>query len=1060
MSVVEKNVPPGFSPTAMNQPPHIPILSAPYQGPPPTITGTNSAKSPGSLTRLWLGNLHQTITNVDLRESFSTFGTIVDSGIRKNTAGYSIGSGWVEYEDPASAANAIEKLNGLVIRNLPMIVCASSEQATNHKPPASSNPPGAFRSVFVKNYPINWQESHIFDLIHRFGMIPLGTYDVTMPRRIDNVAKGHAFVNFDDYASARTAVQNLNGRKIEGQTLYVSRCLSKDELAVSGERQGISKNFRFPATNLYVRNFPLSWGETELAAPFHHFGQVTGVKVMVNPGGQSKGFGFVSLATAEIAEMAVSHLHMRFVCPDGKRLYVRLHEKKENRMKRLGEEFRKRNKGGTGSFNRGSRRSSATPTSQTQAPPNYQPPTNVQSLSTIPYYGSGGANRADRRDDGIIQPQIPPQAQPQLINPVIQQSAIQPPPMTQQTSTPTIPTPMHQLPPDMAHQIPGLVSHPPNVEHHQLGIPSNTYVGQQQLSSQMPMMQIHPQARVQAENQVYQTQPAQLPPRGVQIPIDISLPHLPAVPGGARSVQTQPKANPKLSYPQHGLPTQPMQNTIQAKKRLLPPPSKNVPPSNITIDGGAPNRPIEMIQAQPLVPVQAHSTCNQIEELEEELPSLEGAIPNLDRLKTGDILVGEVLYSLVNVGSFLHVGFKFEGILHLQEMPQSLRKNLKKGRRLWVMVKLIEMEKKCLHLTAYLPGCKVSGKVAKIAKTISATSEEIPFGVFVDIGWVSAVLLHKNHMENSSSAWQLNQILEKIWVLKNLDANVPQTPRTTSQSQGTKSQRRINLIEYAPLRWSRFDVDKWLECFVNPECPFEVNWMKKITQKSVGLVGSVVFGPSGWAALKNKLPRERNAKNLNGTPRDLLNRIRNGLLAVRTFDKVVIKDPPTRRNVSRVRRSIPPKTIQAPTGLKPTKPPWRARQEQPPPAVPRTGNRSNRKGKPTASGRARTPLPVRQSIPQQRLPSKTMPRELPSTCLRLDNWPGGAAELKQFLTEKTGRPLLSVQAWPSKELMKSWFCVFKTKVDAALAMKIVHGFQLSTGSSIKLVPLKPKKPQN
>jgi hypothetical protein len=739
-------------------------------------------------------------------------------------------------------------------------------------------------------------------------------------------------------------------------------------------------------------------------------------------------------------------------------------------MKRLGEEFRKRNKGGTGSFNRGSRRNSPTPTSQTQVPPNYQPPTNVQSLSTMPYYGSGGANRADRRDEGILTPQIPPQVQPQLLNPVIQQPTLQPQPMTQATTNPTIPTQMHQLPPDMAHQIPGLVSHPPNLEHHQLGIPSSTYVGQQ-LSNQMPIMQIHPQARVQAENQVYQTQPAQLQSRGVQIPLDISLPLLPAVPGGTPiTVQTQTKANPKHPYQQHGLPTQPIQNTIQVKKRVLPSPSNNVPPSNIAVNNTISKRTNEGTQAQSLVPVQSLSTHHHIEELEEELPSLEGAIPNLDRMKTGDILVGEVLYSLGNVGSFLYVGFKFEGLLQLQEMPQSIRKNVKKGRRLWVMVKFIEMEKKCLQLTAYLPGCKVSGKVARIAKTITPSAVEIPFGVFVDIGWVTAVLLHKNHMENTSSSRQLNQILEKIWVLRNLDANAPHTLSPTTQSQGPKPQRRINLIEYAPLRWSRFDVDKWLECFVNPECPFEVNWMKKITQKSVGLVGSVVFGPSGWAALKNNLPRERTAKNLNGTPRDLLNRIRNGLLAVRTFDKVVIKDPPTRGNMSRGRRSVLPKTVQPPTGLKPTKPPWRARQvtakkqqvsqEQPPPAVTRTGNRSNRRGKPTTAGRARTPLPVRQSIPQQRQPSKTITRELPSTCLRLDNWPGGAAELKQFLTEKTGRPILSVQAWPSKELMKSWFCVFKTKVDAALAIKIINGFQLSTGSSIKLVPLKPKKPQN
>jgi len=84
-------------------------------------------KTTALVTKLFVRNLHKSIKNECLRDCFSLFGKILDSGIHKNAAGLSLGSGWVEFENPTEATRAIEKVNGMLIANLKVIVCPWSD---------------------------------------------------------------------------------------------------------------------------------------------------------------------------------------------------------------------------------------------------------------------------------------------------------------------------------------------------------------------------------------------------------------------------------------------------------------------------------------------------------------------------------------------------------------------------------------------------------------------------------------------------------------------------------------------------------------------------------------------------------------------------------------------------------------------------------------------------------------------------------------------------------------------------------------------------------------------
>ena len=72
------------------------------------------------------------------------------------------------------------------------------------------------------------------------------------------------------------------------------------------------------STKIYVGNLPYSVTDSSLQSNFAEFGGVSSAKVMMDrETGRSKGFGFVEMASAEVAQAAISALHGMSV--DGRR---------------------------------------------------------------------------------------------------------------------------------------------------------------------------------------------------------------------------------------------------------------------------------------------------------------------------------------------------------------------------------------------------------------------------------------------------------------------------------------------------------------------------------------------------------------------------------------------------------------------------------------------------------------------------------------------------------------------------------------------------------------------
>lgn len=84
------------------------------------------------------------------------------------------------------------------------------------------------------------------------------------------------------------------------------------------------------SSKIYVGNLPYSVTDASLKSNFAEFGAVSSARVMMDRDtGQSKGFGFVEMKSAEFAQAAITALHGMSV--DGRTIVVTLARPREDR---------------------------------------------------------------------------------------------------------------------------------------------------------------------------------------------------------------------------------------------------------------------------------------------------------------------------------------------------------------------------------------------------------------------------------------------------------------------------------------------------------------------------------------------------------------------------------------------------------------------------------------------------------------------------------------------------------------------------------------------------------
>jgi RNA recognition motif-containing protein len=185
------------------------------------------------------------------------------------------------------------------------------------------------RKLFVAGLTESIDEDQLRSLFEAAGT---SVIDVSIPRdRATGKPRGFGFVTLSSESEADAARDALDGTIHSGRALSVRRFHVDPPKRGEGRAESAASSAPDGST-VYTGNLPYGVTQAELESLFVDggFGPVVRLHMPLSPDGRSRGFGFVTLASAESAQRAVQTLHQSEV--QGRRLIVNLAHAKPERL--------------------------------------------------------------------------------------------------------------------------------------------------------------------------------------------------------------------------------------------------------------------------------------------------------------------------------------------------------------------------------------------------------------------------------------------------------------------------------------------------------------------------------------------------------------------------------------------------------------------------------------------------------------------------------------------------------------------------------------------------------
>ncbi|KAG5857121.1 hypothetical protein ANANG_G00015200 [Anguilla anguilla] len=285
---------------------------------------------------IFIKNLDKSIDNKALYDTFSAFGNILSCKVVCDENG-SKGYGFVHFETQEAAERAIEKMNGMLLNDRKVFV--GRFKSRKEREAELGARAKEFTNVYIKNFGDDMNDEKLKEIFGKYG--PALSIRVMMDD--SGKSKGFGFVSFERHEDAQKAVDDMNGKEMNGKLVYVGRAQKKverqTELKRKFEQMKQDRMTRYQGVNLYVKNLDDGLDDERLRKEFSPFGTITSAKVMME-GGRSKGFGFVCFSSPEEATKAVTEMNGRIVAT--KPLYVALAQRKEERQAHLTNQYMQR----------------------------------------------------------------------------------------------------------------------------------------------------------------------------------------------------------------------------------------------------------------------------------------------------------------------------------------------------------------------------------------------------------------------------------------------------------------------------------------------------------------------------------------------------------------------------------------------------------------------------------------------------------------------------------------------------------------------------------------------
>ncbi|XP_015273512.1 PREDICTED: polyadenylate-binding protein 1-like [Gekko japonicus] len=299
-----------------------------------------SQRDPGlrksGVGNIFIKNLDDSIDNKALYDTFSAFGNILSCKVVCDENG-SRGYGFVHFETHEAANRAIETMNGMLLNDRKVFV--GHFKSRQEREAEFGARVMEFTNVYIKNFGDDMNDDRLQEIFSKYGR----TLSVKVMMDNTGRSKGFGFVNFEKHEDAQKAVEDMNGKEVNGRLLYVGRAQKRverqSELKRKFEQIKQERVSRYQGVNLYVKNLDDGIDDERLRKEFSPYGTITSAKVMTE-GGHSKGFGFVCFSSPEEATKAVTEMNGRIVST--KPLYVALAQRKEERKAILTNQYMQR----------------------------------------------------------------------------------------------------------------------------------------------------------------------------------------------------------------------------------------------------------------------------------------------------------------------------------------------------------------------------------------------------------------------------------------------------------------------------------------------------------------------------------------------------------------------------------------------------------------------------------------------------------------------------------------------------------------------------------------------
>lgn len=273
------------------------------------------------MASLYVGDLHQDITEAMLFEKFSTAGPVLSIRVcRDMITRRSLGYAYVNFQQPADAERALDTMNFDSLKGRPIRIMWSQRDPSLRK--------SGVGNVFIKNLDKGIDNKAMYDTFSAFGNI----LSCKVAQDENGDSKGYGFVHFETEEAATKSIEKVNGMLLNGKKVFVGKFIPRKEREKElGEK---AKLF----TNVYVKNFGEDFSDEMLKDMFEKYGSITSHRVMSKDDGKSRGFGFVAFDDPECAEMACHDLNGKEMS-EGKTLYVGRAQKKAERQQELKRKF-------------------------------------------------------------------------------------------------------------------------------------------------------------------------------------------------------------------------------------------------------------------------------------------------------------------------------------------------------------------------------------------------------------------------------------------------------------------------------------------------------------------------------------------------------------------------------------------------------------------------------------------------------------------------------------------------------------------------------------------------